>query len=133
MGLDDIRWRCGNADPLEWAHNYTKVLTDKDNAEPIAVTVSLRPRLQMVMTEQKVFNGIYLAPSKVYLQLGPHKIYDVIYARYGFEYDLYNIIPSMIYTRVLKLSSFAESHQPRFKLEEIFRSLLVLAKENNYI
>lgn len=139
--IDDIRRRCGEADPIEWARDYAKELTAKDKAEQRAVTVSLRPGLRMAMNERKVFNGGYLALSKVYHQLGLDKICDVISARYGFEYDLDNILSDLIYTRVLypgsKLSAYAESQrfieQPRFKLEEIYRSLSVLAKESDYI
>ena len=77
----------------------------------------------------------------MYHQLGLDKICDVISARYGFEYDLDSILSDLIYTRVLypgsKLSAYAESQrfieQPRFKLEEIYRSLSILAKESDYI
>lgn len=139
--IDDIRQRCGDSDPIEWAHNYARELTVKDKAEQRAVTVSLRPGLRMDMDERKVFNGGYLALSKVYHQLGIDKICDGISAKYGFGYDLDNILSNLIYTRVLypgsKLSSFAESHkfieQPRFRLEEIYRSLSVLAKESDYL
>ena len=139
--IDDIRKRCGNADPIEWARNYAKELTAKDNAEQRAVTLSLRPGMQMQMNEQKIFNGGYLALSKVYHQLGLNKICDTILSKYAFEYDLDNTLSNLIYTRVLypgsKLSSFNESHkfieQPRFKLEDIYRSLSVLAKESDYI
>ena len=139
--IDDIRQRCGGADPIEWAHNYARELTARDKAEQRAVTVSLRPGLQMPMNEQKMFNGGYLALSKVYHQLGLDRICNAISAKYGFEYDLDNILSNLIYTRVLypgsKSSSFSESHrfieQPRFRLEEIYRSLSVLAKESDYI
>lgn len=139
--LDDIRQRCGDADPLEWARDYARELTARDKAEQRAVTVSLRPGLQMPMGEQRLFNGGYLALSKVYHQLGLDRICDSISAKYSLEYDLDNILSNLIYTRVLypgsKLSSFAESHrfieQPRHKLEEIYRSLSVLAKECDLI
>lgn len=41
-----------------------------DKAKQRAITVSLRPGLSMAMNERKVFNGGYLALSKVYHQLG---------------------------------------------------------------
>lgn len=139
--IDDIRRRCGDCDPIEWARNYARELTAKDKAEQRAVTVSLRPGLQMQMGGRKLFNGGYLALSKVYHQLGLHDICADISARYGFEYNLDNILSRLIYTRVLypgsKLSSYAESgrfiEQPRFRLEEVYRSLSVLARESDYI
>lgn len=139
--IDDIRKRCGDADPIEWAREYAKELTARDNAEQRAVTLSLRPGMQMAMNEHKIFNGGYLALSKIYHRLGLDRICQSISAKYGFEYDLDNILSNLIYTRVLypgsKLSSFAESHrfieQPRFKLEEIYRSLSVLSKESGFI
>lgn len=139
--IEDIRRRCGDSDPIEWARNYARELTEKDKAEQRAVTVSLRPGLSMAMNERKVFNGGYLALSKVYHQLGITGICDDISSKYGFEYDLDNILSRLIYTRVLfpgsKLSSYSESRrfigQPRFKLEEIYRSLSVLAGESDYI
>lgn len=139
--IDDIRNRCGAADPIEWARNYAKELTEKDKAEQRAVTLSLRPGLQMGINEQKMFNGGYLALSKVYHQLGLDRICEGISSKYGFEYDLDNILSNLIYTRVLypgsKFSSFMDSHrfieQPRFKLEEIYRSLSVLSRESDLI
>ena len=139
--IDDIRRRCGDSDPIEWARNYARELTEKDKAEQRAVTLSLRPGLPMTMNERKVFNGGYLALSKVYHQLCISGICKDISSRYGFEYDLDNILSRLIYTRVLfpgsKLSSHTESgrfiEQPKFKLEEIYRALSVLAKESDYI
>lgn len=105
------------------------------------MTLSLRPGLPMTMNERKVFNGGYLALSKIYHQFGISGICKDISSRYGFEYDLDNILSRLIYTRVLfpgsKLSSHTESgrfiEQPKFKLEEVYRSLSVLAKESDYI
>ena len=139
--IDDIRRRCGDSDPIEWARNYVRELTEKDKAEQRAVTLSLRPGLPMTMNERKVFNGGYLALSKIYHQLCISGICKGISSRYEFEYDLDNILSRLIYTRVLfpgsKLSSHAESgrfiEQPKFKLEEIYRALSVLAKESDYI
>lgn len=139
--IDDIRSRCGNSDPIEWARNYARELTEKDKAEQRAVTLSLRPGLPMTMNERKVFNGGYLALSKIYHQLGISGICNSISSKYGFEYDLDNILSRLIYTRVLfpgsKLSSHTESgrfiEQPKFKIEEVYRSLSVLAKESDYI
>lgn len=139
--IDDIRRRCGNSDPIEWARNYARELTERDKAEQRAVTLSLRPGLPMAMNERKVFNGGYLALSKIYHQFGISGICKDISSRYGFEYDLDNILSRLIYTRVLfpgsKLSSHTESgrfiEQPKFKLEEVYRSLSVLAKESDYI
>ena len=31
--VDDIRRRCGDSDPMEWARNYARELTEKDNVE----------------------------------------------------------------------------------------------------
>ena len=139
--INDIRKRCGDADPIEWARNYARELTAKDKADQRDITLKLRTGQQMAIGVQKQFNGGYLALSKVYHQLGLDKICDGISAKYGFEYDLDNILSNLIYTRVLypgsKLSSFAESHkfieQPRFKLEDVYRSLSVMAKESDYI
>lgn len=139
--IDDIRQRCGEADPLEWARAYARDLTERDKTEQRAVTVSLRPGQHMAMNEQKTFNGGYLALSKVYHQLGLHRICNDISTRYAFGYDLDSILSSLIYTRVLypgsKVSAYADAHrfieQPRFKLEEIYRSLSVIARESDYI
>lgn len=139
--IDDIRKRCGDKDPIEWARNYARELTEKDKCEQRAVTLSLRPSLPMEMNERKVFNGGYLALSKVYHQLGINGICKDISSKYNFEYNLDNILSRLIYTRVLypgsKLSSFFESakfiEQPKFKLEEIYRALSVLSKESDFI
>ena len=139
--IDNIRRRCGDSDPVEWARNYAKELTAKDKEDSRTVTLSLKPSLPMAKNEQKLFNGGYLALKKVYHSVGLDKICDEISSRYKFSYDLDSILANLIYTRVLypgsKASSFADAHRfvekPMFALEDIYRSLSVLAKESDFI
>lgn len=51
--IDDIRKRCGYKDPIEWARNYARELTERDKCEQRVVNLSLRPGLPMEMNERK--------------------------------------------------------------------------------
>ena len=139
--IDDIKKRCGDKDPIEWAHEYARELTIKEKEESRAVTLTLNPGVGMKLGERRCYNGGYLALSKVYHSLGLNKISKAISEKYSFDYDLNQILSRLIYTRVLypgsKLSAYKESTRfiepPRFKLEQIYRALSVLAKENDMI
>ena len=65
------------------------------------------------MNEQRYFNGGYLFLQDIYYELGLHKICRAISKRHLFEYDLNDILSSLIYTRILypssKRSSFEEA------------------------
>ena len=131
---------CGK-DPYVWAQEYVNELNRKEYDENKEILVSYSPSKLLKKGEQKLFNCGYLFLQKIYYQLGLDKICRDISDRHLFEYDLNDILSKLIYTRILfpssKLSSNKQAkkliEQPSFELHDIYRSLSVLAQENDFI
>ncbi|MEG2707440.1 MAG: IS1634 family transposase, partial [Erysipelotrichaceae bacterium] len=139
--LDDIKAKHGCADPLEWAQAYVRELTLQEKLGKRKVKVEYAPSKLLEKEGRRSFNGGYLFIQHLYNQLGLPNICEEISSRHKFEYDLNEILSRLIYTRILypgsKASSFQDSgrfiEQPKFKLENIYRSLSVLSSEADYI
>ena len=84
------------------------------------------------------FNIGYLFLKKLCYELKLDKIANKAKKKYKFEYDLNDIISSLIYARILSLSSkvasfnFAKTliEQPKYELQDLYRSLSVIANES---
>ena len=139
--LTEVTAKAGGKDPYVWAQEYVNELNRKEYDENKEILVSYSPSKLLKKGEQKLFNCGYLFLQKIYYQLGLDKICRDISNRHLFEYDLNDILSKLIYTRILfpssKLSSNKQARklieQPSFELHDIYRSLSVLVKENDFI
>lgn len=139
--IDDVKKRCGCEDPHQWMKTYALELTERERLETLEVTVSYKPGAPIEYGKRSLFNGGYLFLDKMYHRLGLDRICRDIKERRRFEFDLDRILSRLIYTRVLypgsKLSAFEDSkrliEQPSFELEDIYRSLSVLAEESDFV
>ena len=139
--LTEVTAKAGGKDPYVWAQEYVNELSRKEYDENKEILVSYSPSNLLKKGEQKLFNCGYLFLQKIYYQLGLDKICRDISNRHLFEYDLNDILSKLIYTRILfpssKLSSSKQAkkliEQPSFELHDIYRSLSVLAEENDFI
>ena len=139
--LTEVTAKAGGKDPYVWAQEYVNELNRKEYDENKEILVSYSPSKLLKKGEQKLFNCGYLFLQKIYYQLGLDKICRDISGRHLFEYDLNDILSKLIYTRILfpssKLSSNKQAkkliEQPSFELHDIYRSLSVLAEENDFI
>ena len=94
-----------------------------------------------IKDNQNLFNCGYLFLEKIYYELGLNNICNDISEKYSFKYDLNNILSRLIYGRIIYPSSKLATNklakkfieQPDFELQHIYRSLGVIAKENEYI
>ena len=131
----------GVTDAKAWCKEQVKLMNEAEKEDAAKFSIELCAGTDLVMDEQRRFNGGYLFLQDVYYELGLHKICRAISKRHPFEYDLNNILSRLIYTRILypasKKSSFEESkrfiEQPSFELHDIYRALSVMAKESDYI
>ena len=131
----------GVTDAKAWAKEQVRLMNEAENEDSAKFNIELCAGTDLVMDEQRRFNGGYLFLQDIYYELGIHKICRAISSRHLFEYDLNDILSRLIYTRILypssKKSSFEESkrfiEQPSFELHDIYRSLSVLAEESDYI
>ena len=131
----------GVTDAKAWAKEQVRLMNEAEKEDSAKFNIELCAGTDLVMDEQRRFNGGYLFLQDVYYELGLHKICRAISGRHLFEYDLNDILSRLIYTRILypssKKSSFEESkrflEQPSFELHDIYRALSVMAEESDYI
>lgn len=76
--INEIRERCGDEEPIEWAKNYVKHLTLQEKEEKREVNVKYLPSQLISKYEQRSYNGGYLFLQKIYHDLGLHRICDTI-------------------------------------------------------
>ena len=136
-----IRETYGVSDAKAWAKEQVRLMNEAEKEDSARFNIELRAGTNLIMDEQRRFNGGYLFLQDIYYELGLHKICRAISGRHLFEYDLNDILSRLIYTRILypssKKSSFEESkrfiEQPSFELHDIYRALSVMAEESDYI
>lgn len=131
----------GVTDAKAWAKEQVRLMNEAENEESATFAIELCSATDLVLNDQRRFNGGYLFLQDVYYELGLDKICRAISARHAFNFDLNDILSKLIYTRILfpssKKSSFEEAkrfiEQPSFELHDIYRALSVIAGESDYI
>jgi transposase len=139
--LNEVKTKAGGMDPYVWAQEYVNELNRREYEEQKEILIRYSPSKLLKKGEQKAYNCGYLFLQDIYYSLGLHKICKEIISRHRFKYDLNDILSRLIYTRILypssKLASSKKSkvfiEQPGFSLQHIYRSLTILAKENDFI
>lgn len=127
-------------DPIAWAKEYIAKLNEQEKEnKKITLTYSTGHKIEK---EQNVlFDGGYLFLQKYFYSLGLGKICNDISKKYSFKYNLTDILAVLTYGRILspnsKLSTYEYSktllEQYDFSLQDIYRSLEVIAKEKDFI
>lgn len=128
-------------DAKAWAQEQVNLMREAEKEETATFSIDLSAGKDLVLNDQRCFNGGYLFLQDIYYELGLNKICSAIRTRHGFDYNLNSILSRLIYTRILfpasKLSSYKDSQkfieQPDFSLHQIYRALSVLAEESDYI
>ena len=136
-----IRETYGVTDAKAWAREQVRLMNEAEKEDSASFNIELCAGTDLVMDEQRRFNGGYLFLQDIYYELGLDKICRAISSRHLFEYDLDDILSRLVYTRILcpssKKSSFEDSQkfieQPSFELHDIYRALSVIAEESDYI
>lgn len=131
----------GVTDAKAWAKEQVRLMNEAEKEDSAKFNIELCAATDLVMDEQRRFNGGYLFLQDIYYELGLHKICRAISGRHLFEYDINDILSRLIFTRILypasKRSSLEEAgrfiEQPSFKLHDIYRALSVIAEESDYI
>ena len=131
----------GVTDAKAWAMEEVRKMNAAEKEDAAKFTIELCSGTDLIMDEQRLFNGGYLFLQSIYYELGLHKICRMIATRHSFEYDLNSILSRLVYTRILYPSSKKTSYddskkfieKPGFELHDVYRSLSVLAEESDYI
>lgn len=139
--IDEIKARCGDQDPIEWAKNYAKELTLKEKEANRKISLNCSPAQLIDMDTRRSCNVGYLFLRDIYYSLGLKSICNAIAEKYKFKYDINEILSTLIYSRILtpgsKRASLSDAEkfleQPKSDLHQIYRALEVLAAENDFI
>ena len=131
----------GVTDAKAWAKEQVRLMNEAEKEEDATFSIELSSGTDLVLNDQRRFNGGYLFLQDVYYELGLDKICRAISVRHAFNFDLNDILSKLIYTRILfpssKKNSFEEAkrfiEQPSFELHDIYRALSVIAEESDYI
>lgn len=138
--IEEIKARCGDQDPIEWAKEYTKKLTIAEKEAKKGVLLKLSSSMLIDKNIRNSCNAGYLFLQDIYYSLGLDKICGSISEKYKFDYDLNDILSMLVYSRIIapgsKLSSLESAQrfleQPKCELHQVYRALEVIAKENDF-
>lgn len=138
--IEEIKTRCGDQDPIEWAKEYTKKLTLAEKEAKKGILLKLSSSLLIDKNVRNSYNAGYLFLQDIYYSLGLDKICKSISEKYKFDYDLNDILSMLVYSRMIapgsKLSSLESAQrfleQPKCELHQVYRALEVIAKENDF-
>lgn len=105
------------------------------------INVEFSKAASIPLNEQRSFNVGYLFLQDLCTQLRLDKICRTIKDRHKFKYDLGAILTDLIFARILSPSSKLASYEycksllepPRYSLQDVYRSLSVIAEESDFI
>ena len=137
---DEIKEKCGDMEPLEWAKKYAAQRSAEEKAAKQDVIMKCSSSMLIDKNVRRSCNAGYLFLLDIYYSLGIDKICAEISEKYKFEYDLNEILSLLVCSRIIapgsKRSSLEEANgfveQPKCSLHQIYRALEVIAKENDF-
>ena len=137
---DEIKKKCGDMEPLEWAKKYAAQRTAEEKKTKQDVIMRYSSSALIDKNIRRSCNAGYLFLQDIYYSLGLNKICDSISEKYKFDFDLNDILSMLIYSRIIspgsKLSSLESAQrfleQPKCELHQVYRALEFIAKENDF-
>ena len=132
----------GDEDKLmAWAKEQAAKETVLYNQHTGKINVEFSKAASIPLNEQRSFNVGYLFLQDLCTQLRLDKICRAIKDRHKFKYDFSAILTDLIFARILSPSSKLASYEycksllepPRYSLQDVYRSLSVIAEELDFI
>lgn len=125
---------------IEKLNLYVSKLRGQDKENKALIPIQLSPSKLIPLDEERLFNLGYLYPKNIISSLGIRDICNKIQNDRKFKFDLYQIVCDLVCTRIIypgsKRSSFKDAHHfldsPQYQLEDVYRSLPVLAEERYF-
>lgn len=139
--LEEVKEKCGDMDPYEWARQYVKNLTDKEKENQAGASIWFSGKRKIEKGQRRSVNIGYLFLQDIYYDLKLDKICEAIAKKYKFTFDLNEILSRLVYSRIIypgsKKSTWETAgkflEKSSFKLQHMYRALSILAKENDYL
>lgn len=139
--LDEVRQRCGDMDPIEWAKAYVARLTEDEKEQRRVVMPRLHPSkvIEKGVAQSCISGHLFL--QRLYYKLGIDRICSAISRKHKFEYDLNSALQLLVYGRIIQPASKLSTHKKAqdyiepfdVDLQHIYRSLDVIADNDAYI
>ena len=126
---------------MAWAKEQAAKETELYNQHTGKVTVEFSKAAAIPLNERRSFNVGYLFLQCLCTQLRIDNICRYIKDHRKFKYDLNAILTDLIFARILSPSSKLASYEycqsllepPKYNLQDIYRSLSVIAEESDFI
>lgn len=139
--LEEVKEKCGDMDPYEWARQYVKNLTDKEKENQEGASIWFSGKRKIEKGQRRSANIGYLFLQDIYYDLKLDKICEAITKKYKFTFDLNEILSRLVYSRIIypgsKKSTWETSgkflEKSSFEMQHMYRALSILAKENDFI
>lgn len=126
---------------MTWAKEQAAKETELYKQHTGKVSVEFSKAATIPMNERRSFNVDYLFLQQLCTQLRLDKVCRTIKSRHKFKYDLNAILTDLVYARILSPASKLASYEycqsllepPKYSLQDIYRSLSVIAGESDFI
>jgi transposase len=126
---------------MAWAKNEAKKETKLFNDKTGQISLNFSQSSIISKNEERCFNVGYLFLQKICTELRLDSICKKIRNKYKFKFNFHAILTDLIYARILSPSSKRSSYSfcnslleaPKYELQNIYRSLSVMAKESYFI
>ena len=126
---------------MTWAKEQAAKETELYKQHTGKVSVEFSKAATIPMNERRSFNVGYLFLQELCTQLRLDKVCRTIKSRHKFKYDLNAILTDLVYARILSPASKLASYEycqsllepPKYSLQDIYRSLSVIAGESDFI
>ena len=132
----------GDKDALmAWAKSEAEKETVLLNESNAPVSINFSPSSVINKGEERYFNVGYLFLQHICYELRLDNICRKISCRHNYKYDFHSILTDLIYARIISPSSKLSSYsfcqsfleKPKYTLQNVYRSLSVMAKESYFI
>lgn len=126
---------------MKHLNQHLEILKELDKEEKSPVDILLHPQKIIEKNDIRLFNIGYLYLRNILSSLGLKNISKNISESYHFKFDLYSIIADLVCARIIypgsKRSSYLDARHfiesPEYKLENVYRSLPVIADNRYFI
>ena len=94
--LEEVRQRCGDRDPVEWAREYIARLTAQEKEGRQVIISRLSPTKLIEKGEAQSCESGYLFLKRLYHKVGMDRICEAISRKHKFDFDFNKVMELMV-------------------------------------